>query len=300
MKRQAIAYMATAASLCSIFSAASPCQGQLLKQLEQGLLGGQGQGQQQGLMPGQQGGGMYGQQGGGNVWSAGRGNVGGQQGGGMFGQQAGATLVGNVNLPQGQYVMTNMQTSQAFYVTVQNGQMFLTSQPGAPQASGARANDAAATRRHGCTGRIGQAPQERVTATASATANTQSVTLVTSSSLFDEFTLSKHNKPFKVTGKTMLQESKPQEEWYRRAIRVLQSAVSDNAGQLEQGEVPPTEESIKAASACLNELSEQLSKVAPPKISISSDGTIFLRWKVSDGRIDVSFRGDSMRAFIST
>jgi hypothetical protein len=125
MKRQAIAYMAAAVSLSAIFTAASPCQGQLLKQLEQGLMGGQGQGQQQGLMPGQQAGGMYGQQ---------NGSMFGQQAGGMFGQQAGATLVGNVNLPQGQYVMTNMQTSQAFYVTVQNGQMFLTSQPGAPQA----------------------------------------------------------------------------------------------------------------------------------------------------------------------
>jgi hypothetical protein len=72
-------------------------------------MGGQGQGQQQGVMPG-------------------------QQSGAMFGQQSGMTQLGTVNLPPAQYMMTNMQTSQAFYVTVQNGQMFLTGQPGAPQA----------------------------------------------------------------------------------------------------------------------------------------------------------------------
>ena len=109
MKRLAITCMATAVSLTTVFGAASPCHGQLFKQLEQGLLGGQGQGQQQGFMPG-------------------------QQNGGMFGQQAGATLVGNVNLPPAQYMMTNVQTGQAFYVTVQGGQMYLTGQPGAPQA----------------------------------------------------------------------------------------------------------------------------------------------------------------------
>ena len=135
MKRYAIAYMATAVSLSAVFFAASPCQGQLLKQLEQGLMGGQGQGQQQGLMPGQQSGGMFGQQPGGMLGQQSGGML-GQQGGGMFGQQSGTTLLGTVNLPPAQYVMTNMQTSQAFYVTVQNGQMFLTGQPGAPQAMG--------------------------------------------------------------------------------------------------------------------------------------------------------------------
>ena len=66
-----------------------PCQAQFLKQLENSLLGGQQPGQQQGM----------------------------------------TSLVGNVNLPPGQYMMTNVQTGQAFYVVVQNGQMFLTGQP---------------------------------------------------------------------------------------------------------------------------------------------------------------------------
>lgn len=40
------------------------------------------------------------------------------------------SVIGNVNLPPGQYLMTNTQSGQAFYVIVQNGQMFLTGQPG--------------------------------------------------------------------------------------------------------------------------------------------------------------------------
>lgn len=84
--------------LLALVFAAGPCQAQFFKQMEQGLLGNQGQ--QQGMMPG---------------------------------QQVQATVVGNVNLPPGQYMMTNVQTGQAFYVAVQNGQMFLTGQPGAPQ-----------------------------------------------------------------------------------------------------------------------------------------------------------------------
>jgi hypothetical protein len=133
MKKHAIAYMAAAVSLSAVIVAASPCQAQLLKQLEQGLLGGQGQGQQQGIMPGQQPGGMYGQQTGG-MYGQQTGGMYGQQTGALFGQQSGNTLVGNVNLPPAQYMMTNLQTNEAFYVTVQNGQMFLSGQPGTPQA----------------------------------------------------------------------------------------------------------------------------------------------------------------------
>ncbi|MBK9144484.1 MAG: hypothetical protein IPM23_18495 [Candidatus Melainabacteria bacterium] len=39
------------------------------------------------------------------------------------------SLLGNVNLPPGQYMMTNVQTGNAFYVFVQNGQMFLSGGP---------------------------------------------------------------------------------------------------------------------------------------------------------------------------
>lgn len=70
-----------------------PCQAQFMKQLEQTLLGGQNQG----LAPGQQ-----------------------------------PQVIGNVSLPPGQYMITNMQTGQAVYVGVQNGQMFLVEQPVAP------------------------------------------------------------------------------------------------------------------------------------------------------------------------
>ena len=108
MKRHVITYTAAVMTLSAVILAASPCQAQFLKQIEQGLLGGQGQGQQQGAMFGHQPGAMY-------------------------GQQSGANLVGNVNLPPAQYMMTNVQTGQAFYVVVQNGQMFLTGQPGAGQ-----------------------------------------------------------------------------------------------------------------------------------------------------------------------
>jgi hypothetical protein len=75
-----------------------PCQAQFLKKLEQNILGGQGQGQGPGGL-----------------------------------QQP--TLVGNVNLPPGQYMMTNVQTGQGFYVAIQAGQMYLTSgqQQMAPQ-----------------------------------------------------------------------------------------------------------------------------------------------------------------------
>jgi hypothetical protein len=67
--------------------AAVPCQAQFLKKLGEEFLN---QGQQQGAMPGQQ-----------------------------------PTMIGNVNLPPGQYMMTNVQTGAAFYVVVQNGQMYL-------------------------------------------------------------------------------------------------------------------------------------------------------------------------------
>lgn len=51
--------------------------------------------------------------------------LGNQQGQGfMPGQQT--QPVGNVNLPPGQYMMTNTQSGQAFYVIIQSGQMYLT------------------------------------------------------------------------------------------------------------------------------------------------------------------------------
>jgi hypothetical protein len=51
--------------------------------------------------------------------------VGGQQ---QTGQPAQPTLLGTVNLPPGQYLMTNVQSGQAFYVLVQGGQMYLSNQ----------------------------------------------------------------------------------------------------------------------------------------------------------------------------
>lgn len=142
-------------------AATTPSQAQLLKKLEQGLLGGQQQnmGQQgyvQGMpgqiMPGQpgyvqpgniqqgniqpgivqQGLGLLGQPNGANNQQQGGimsqiGGLLGQGQGQLQGQ--GSTLVGNVSLPPAQYMMTNMQTGQAFYVTVQNSQMFLNNQP---------------------------------------------------------------------------------------------------------------------------------------------------------------------------
>lgn len=83
----------SAAFVCSLMvSAASvqPCEAQFLKKLEQQLM--QGNQGQAGLLGGQ-------------------------------GQAA-----GNTSLPAGQYMMTNMQTGQGFYVTVNpQGQMFVTS-----------------------------------------------------------------------------------------------------------------------------------------------------------------------------
>jgi len=80
-----------ALSLVALIFIGIPCQAQILKHLEQDLMGGQGQTQVQ------------------------------------------AQLVGNVNLPPGQYMMTNVQTGQGFYVTVQNGQMYLSAQQGTQQ-----------------------------------------------------------------------------------------------------------------------------------------------------------------------
>ena len=71
----------------SLLALAVPCQAQFMKKLKDGLIN---QTQQQ-LSPGQQ------------------------------------SFLGNVNLPPGQYMMTNVQTGQAFYVMVQNGQMYLSS-----------------------------------------------------------------------------------------------------------------------------------------------------------------------------
>lgn len=127
-------------------AATTPSQAQLLKKLEQGLLGGQQQnmGQQgyvQGMpgqiMPGQPGNmqpglGLLGQPNGVNNQQQGgiMSQIGGLlgQGQGLI-QGQGSTLVGNVSLPPAQYMMTNVQTGQAFYVTVQNSQMFLNNQP---------------------------------------------------------------------------------------------------------------------------------------------------------------------------
>jgi len=98
----------------------------------------------------------------------------------------------------------------------------------------------------------------------------------------------------------MIQEGKAEKEWYQKAIRSLESAISDHGRDLDEDEVPPTEESISGATDFLNESSEKLCGVSIPKFSISANGTINLRWKVSDGRVDVSFSGTSMQAFVST
>jgi hypothetical protein len=82
-----------ALSLVALIFIGIPCQAQMFKKLEQDLMGGQNQGQ----------------------------------------TQVQAQLVGNVNLPPGQYMMTNVQTGQGFYVLVQNGQMFLSGQQGTQQ-----------------------------------------------------------------------------------------------------------------------------------------------------------------------
>jgi hypothetical protein len=134
-------------------AATTPGQAQLLKKLEQGLLGGQQQnmGQQgyvQGIgqgMPGQPGImqqgnmqqgavqpglGLLGQPNSMNSQQQGgiMSQIGGLLGQGQI-QGQGSTLIGNVSLPPAQYMMTNVQTGQAFYVTVQNSQLFLNSQP---------------------------------------------------------------------------------------------------------------------------------------------------------------------------
>jgi len=82
-----------ALSLVALIFIGIPCQAQIFKKLEQDLMGGQSQGQ----------------------------------------TQVQAQLIGNVNLPPGQYMMTNVQTGQGFYVVVQNGQMFLSGQQATPQ-----------------------------------------------------------------------------------------------------------------------------------------------------------------------
>lgn len=69
---------------------AAPCQAQDSQKPEQGLPGKQ---EQQGLMQGQQ-----------------------------------QKLIGNVNLPPGPYVLTNVRSGQNFYVAVENGQMYLAGQ----------------------------------------------------------------------------------------------------------------------------------------------------------------------------
>ncbi len=90
-----------AVAMVALAFAGTPCQAQqFLQKLEQKLTGGQGLGQQQGMMPG---------------------------------QQSPANVIGNVSLPPGQYMMTNTQSGQAFYVVIENGQMFL-SGPGQQQA----------------------------------------------------------------------------------------------------------------------------------------------------------------------
>jgi hypothetical protein len=95
-------YLAISLAVGALIFAIAPSQAQFLKDLQQNFLGG---GQQQGQMPGQFGGGV---------------------------QQQNA-FIGNVNLPPGQYMMSNVQTGQAFYVLVDNGQMYLSGQPGGQQ-----------------------------------------------------------------------------------------------------------------------------------------------------------------------
>ncbi len=98
----------------------------------------------------------------------------------------------------------------------------------------------------------------------------------------------------------MIQDNTAQAAWYQKAARSLEFALSESARNREMDETPPSEESVAAASAFLNEVSDKLSAVAIPKVSISANGTITLRWKVSDGRIDVSVKGSGVQAFIST
>ncbi len=97
MNRYAVMSLAAALSVVASGVTMAPCQAQFLKTLQDSLLGGQNA----------------------------------QQGTGF--NQPQMSLVGTVNLPPAQYMMTNVQTGQAFYVTVQNGQMFLGNQQVAPQ-----------------------------------------------------------------------------------------------------------------------------------------------------------------------
>jgi|GEM_PF-1121399 hypothetical protein len=98
MKRYAVMSLAAALSVVAASISMAPCQAQFLKTLQDSLLGGQAA----------------------------------QQQANSLGQPQ-LTLVGTVNLPPAQYMMTNVQTGQGFYVTVQNGQMFLGGQQVAPQ-----------------------------------------------------------------------------------------------------------------------------------------------------------------------
>lgn len=84
----------TLLSVATLFvAAAAPCQAQFLQDLKDQFLGGGG------------------------------------AAAGQYQQQA--QIIGNVSLPPGTYMMSNVQTGQAFYVSVQNGQMVLAQQPGA-------------------------------------------------------------------------------------------------------------------------------------------------------------------------
>src|SRR5579885_805099 len=79
----------------AVIFAGIPCQAQFLQKLEQGLLGGQGQ----------------------------------TQGIAAPGQPAPASLIGNVNLPPGQYTLTNVQSGQGMVVVGEKGQLYVTGQP---------------------------------------------------------------------------------------------------------------------------------------------------------------------------
>jgi hypothetical protein len=105
-------HLAVSLALVAAVLAVAPGNAQFLQKLEQGLIGGQGQapgyngsGQQQ-MPPGYNGSGQ---------------------------QQLQPMFVGNVNLPPGQYMMSNVQTGQAFYVSVQGGQMYMSNQADSQQ-----------------------------------------------------------------------------------------------------------------------------------------------------------------------
>jgi len=93
----------------------------------------------------------------------------------------------------------------------------------------------------------------------------------------------------------MTQDNKEQAAWYQKATRALEFALAESARNREKDETPPAEESVAAATAFLSDMSEKLSAVAIPKVSISANGTITLRWKVSDGRVDVAVKGSSVQ-----